>query len=70
MVWQHLPRQRQWAPADYAGAAVPLTDLTKVKESVFLTAKATAVCWLFIGSWTFASVFIWADMMIEHWCWH
>jgi tripartite ATP-independent transporter DctM subunit len=30
----------------------------KVKESVFLTAKATAmVCWLFIGSWTFASVF-------------
>ena len=31
---------------------------TKLKESVFLTAKATAmVCWLFIGSWTFASVF-------------
>ena len=30
----------------------------KVKESVFLTAKSTAmVCWLFIGSWTFASVF-------------
>ncbi len=30
----------------------------KVKESVFLTAKATAmVCWLFVGSWTFASVF-------------
>ena len=31
---------------------------TKVKESVFLTAKATAmVCWLFVGSWTFASIF-------------
>ncbi len=31
---------------------------SKVKESVFLTAKATAmVCWLFVGSWTFASVF-------------
>jgi tripartite ATP-independent transporter DctM subunit len=31
---------------------------TKLKESVFLTAKATAmVCWLFVGSWTFASVF-------------
>ncbi len=31
---------------------------TKVKESVFLTAKASAmVCWLFVGSWTFASVF-------------
>ena len=30
----------------------------KVKQSVFLTAKATAmVCWLFVGSWTFASVF-------------
>jgi TRAP-type mannitol/chloroaromatic compound transport system permease large subunit len=30
----------------------------KLRESVFLTAKATAmVCWLFIGSWTFASVF-------------
>ncbi len=31
---------------------------TKMKESVFLTAKSTAmVCWLFVGSWTFASVF-------------
>ena len=31
---------------------------TKVKDSVFLTAKATAmVCWMFVGSWTFASVF-------------
>jgi len=31
---------------------------TKLTESVFLTAKATAmVCWLFVGSWTFASVF-------------
>ena len=30
----------------------------KLKESVFLTAKATAmVCWLFVGSWTFASIF-------------
>ena len=30
----------------------------KLKESVFLTAKATAmVCWLFVGSWTLASVF-------------
>ena len=28
------------------------------KESVFLTAKTTAmIMWLFIGSWTFASVF-------------
>lgn len=34
------------------------TVWVKLKESVFLTAKATAmVCWLFVGSWTFASVF-------------
>tara|TARA_R110002072_G_scaffold517_41_gene3329 strand:- start:2552 stop:3919 length:1368 start_codon:yes stop_codon:yes gene_type:complete len=31
---------------------------TMLKQSVYLTAKATAmVCWLFVGSWTFASVF-------------
>ncbi|MGB0684296.1 MAG: TRAP transporter large permease [Magnetovibrionaceae bacterium] len=30
----------------------------RLKESVFLTAKTSAmVCWLFVGSWTFASVF-------------
>ena len=29
-----------------------------LKDSVYLTAKATEmVCWLFVGSWTFASVF-------------
>ena len=42
----------------------------KLKESVFLTAKATAmVCWLFVGSWTFASVFSYlgGHDMIEHW---
>ncbi|MDD9979577.1 MAG: TRAP transporter large permease subunit [Boseongicola sp.] len=42
----------------------------KVKESVFLTAKATAmVCWLFVGSWTFASVFsfLGGHDIIEHW---
>ena len=42
----------------------------KVKASVFLTAKATAmVCWLFIGSWTFASVFSYlgGHDVIEHW---
>jgi tripartite ATP-independent transporter DctM subunit len=42
---------------------------TKVKESVFLTAKATAmVCWLFVGSWTFASVFSYlgGHDVIEH----
>jgi tripartite ATP-independent transporter DctM subunit len=42
----------------------------KVKESVFLTAKATAmVCWLFVGSWTFASVFSYlgGHDIIENW---
>ena len=30
----------------------------RLKESVYLTAKTSAmVCWLFVGSWTFASVF-------------
>ncbi len=43
---------------------------TKVKESVFLTAKATAmVCWWFVGSWTFASIFSYlgGHDIIEHW---
>ncbi len=42
----------------------------KVKESVFLTAKTTAmVCWMFVGSWTFASVFSYlgGHDVIEHW---
>lgn len=43
---------------------------TKLKESVYLTAKATAmVCWLFVGSWTFASIFSYlgGHDVIEHW---
>ena len=42
----------------------------KVQESVFLCAKATAmVCWLFVGSWTFASIFSYlgGHDVIEHW---
>jgi tripartite ATP-independent transporter DctM subunit len=42
---------------------------TMLKESVFLTAKTTAmVCWLFVGSWTFASVFSYlgGHEIIEH----
>ena len=41
----------------------------KLKESVYLCAKATAmVCWLFVGSWTFASVFSYlgGHEIIEH----
>ena len=52
--------------------AVAYRSLTwqKLKESVFLTAKATAmVCWIFVGSWTFASVFSYlgGHDVIEHW---
>ena len=42
---------------------------TMLKESVYLTAKTTAmVCWLFVGSWTFASVFSYlgGHEIIEH----
>ena len=42
----------------------------RFKESVFLTAKTAAmVCWLFVGSWTFASVFSYlgGHTLIEEW---
>jgi len=41
-----------------------------LKESIYLTAKTTAmVCWLFVGSWTFASVFSYlgGHTVVEHW---
>jgi len=55
-------------PAEAAGVgafgglflAVCYRTLTweRLKEAVYLTAKTSAmVCWLFVGSWTFASVF-------------
>ena len=52
--------------------AVVYRSLTwqKMKDSIFLTAKATAmVCWLFVGSWTFASVFSYlgGHTVIEGW---
>ncbi|MGI9411968.1 MAG: TRAP transporter large permease [Hyphomicrobiaceae bacterium] len=43
---------------------------SKIKDSVFLTAKTTAmVCWMFVGSWTFASVFSYlgGHDVIEQW---
>lgn len=42
----------------------------RLKESVFLTAKSTAmVCWLIVGSWAFASVFslLGGHNVIEGW---
>ena len=35
-----------------------VVDKERLQESVYLTARTSAmVCWLFVGSWTFASVF-------------
>jgi tripartite ATP-independent transporter DctM subunit len=42
----------------------------RFKESVFLTARTTAmVCWLFVGSWIFSSVFslLGGHSLIEEW---
>ena len=42
----------------------------RFKESVFLTARTTAmVCWLFVGSWIFSSVFslLGGHAVVEHW---
>jgi TRAP-type mannitol/chloroaromatic compound transport system permease large subunit len=50
------------------GLALPSRQ--KIQERVFLCAKATAmVCWLFVGSWTFASIFSYlgGHDVIEHW---
>ena len=52
--------------------AIAYRSLTwrKLKESVYLTAKTTAmVCWMFIGSWIFAAVFSYlgGHDVIEHW---
>ena len=41
----------------------------RLKEAVFLTARTTAmVCWLFVGSWTFSSVFSYlgGEGLIKH----
>ncbi|HSP58321.1 MAG TPA: TRAP transporter large permease subunit [Halomonas sp.] len=43
---------------------------TRLKEAVFLTARTSAmVCWLFVGSWIFSSVFslLNGHQLIEHW---
>jgi len=43
---------------------------TRLKEATFLTARTTAmVCYLFIGSWTFSSVFshLGGEHLIEQW---
>jgi len=51
-------------------AAYRQLDWKRLKESVYLTSKSTAmVCWLFVGSWAFSSVFslLGGHTVIEHW---
>ena len=58
------------AGAFVLAAAYKKLNFTVVKESVFLTAKTTAmVCWLFIGSAIFAAAFalLGGQELIEHW---
>ncbi|MPZ59345.1 MAG: TRAP transporter large permease subunit [Rhizobiales bacterium] len=50
-------------------AAYQALTFERLKEAVFLTARTTAmVCYLFIGSWTFASVFSYlgGHSVVEH----
>jgi tripartite ATP-independent transporter DctM subunit len=51
-------------------AAYRQLTFTRLREAVFLTARTSAmVCWLFVGSWIFSSVFSLLDghSLIEHW---
>jgi tripartite ATP-independent transporter DctM subunit len=51
-------------------AAYRSLTFERLKEAVFLTARASAmVCYLFIGSWTFSSIFSYlgGHEVIEHW---
>ncbi|OOG28674.1 C4-dicarboxylate ABC transporter [Thioalkalivibrio denitrificans] len=51
-------------------AAYGQLTLSRFKESVFLTARTSAmVCWLFVGSWIFSSVFslLGGHGLIEEW---
>ncbi|MDD9877955.1 MAG: TRAP transporter large permease subunit [Magnetovibrio sp.] len=47
-----------------------VVDKKGLQESVYLTVRTSAmVCWLFVGSWTFSSVFSYlgGHDLIEHW---
>jgi tripartite ATP-independent transporter DctM subunit len=51
-------------------AAYKSLTFQRMKEAVFLTARTSAmVCYLFIGSWTFSSIFSYlgGHEVIEHW---
>ena len=51
-------------------AAYRALSWERLKEAVFLTARTTAmICYLFIGSWTFASIFSYlgGERLVEEW---
>lgn len=67
-VWigtDYLGREPSWRLVDVFVLAFPLlaacmlgTKWNGLRESVYLTVRTSAmVCWLFVGSWTFSSVF-------------
>lgn len=46
-----------------------VNDQERLRESIYLTVRTSAmVCWLFVGSWTFSSVFSYlgGEKLIEH----
>jgi TRAP-type mannitol/chloroaromatic compound transport system permease large subunit len=58
------------AGAFLMGFQAKTLDWERVKQSVFLTAKTTAmVCWLFVGSALFSGVFaiLGGQQLVEHW---
>ena len=58
--WRPRRRRRRSAPSVRLSSRSPMagSPSTKLRESVILTARATAmVCWLFVGSSIFSSVF-------------
>jgi len=58
------------AGAFLLGFQAKTLDWERIKQSVFLTAKTTAmVCWLFVGSALFSAVFalLGGQQLVEHW---
>jgi len=58
------------AGAFLMGFQAKTLDWERIKQSVFLTAKTTAmVCWLFVGSALFSAVFalLGGQQLVEHW---
>ncbi len=52
-----------------AYTAWKVNDQERLRESIYLTVRTSAmVCWLFVGSWTFSSVFSYlgGEKLIEH----